>query len=81
MVFARGVAGADAYSWFRSEFATGETPQTEIIVTASVSDASQYLARSTSVYYVADSDQALYQATPQTTRPITTPTIGVTGGP
>lgn len=70
-----GVASADAYSWFRSEFATGETPQTEIIVTTSVSDASQYLARSTSVYYVADSDQELYQATPRTTR-----TIGLTGG-
>lgn len=74
VVFA-GVASADAYSWFRSEFATGKTPQTEIIVTTSVSDASQYLARSTSVYYVADSDQALYKATAQANR-----TIVLTGG-
>ena len=70
-----GVVTADAYFWFRSEFATGATPQTEIIVTTSISDASQYLFRSTSVYYVADSDQELYQATPLTTR-----TIPLTGG-
>lgn len=56
------VAAADAYAWFRSEFATGETPQTEIIVTTSVTDGNQYLSRNTSVYYVADTDKALYQA-------------------
>ena len=56
------VAAADAYSWFRSEFATGETPKTEIIITTSVSDGNQYLSRNTSVYYVADSDKALYEA-------------------
>lgn len=59
------VVGADAYMWFRSEFATGATPQTEIVITASVSDSNQYLARTTSVYYVADSDATLYwPATP-----------------
>ncbi|MCL2524478.1 MAG: hypothetical protein FWF20_01535 [Betaproteobacteria bacterium] len=57
-----GAVGLDAYAWFRSEFATGETPQTEIIVTATVSNREQYLARATSVYYVADADQGLYQA-------------------
>jgi len=57
-----GIAAADAYAWFRSEFATGETPTTEIIVTTSVSDGSQYISRNTSVYYVADSDKALYEA-------------------
>jgi len=56
------VAAADAYAWFRSEFATGETPQTEIIVTTSVSDGNRYLSRSTSVYYVSDHDKSLYQA-------------------
>lgn len=61
-VFASAVIAADAYSWFRSEFATGETPETEIIVTTSVSDGTRYLSRSTSVYYVADSDKALYEA-------------------
>lgn len=59
-VFFAGVASADAYSWFRSEFATGETPQTEIIVTTRVSDADQYLAHSTNIYYVADSDSRMY---------------------
>lgn len=70
-------ADADAYTWFRSEFATGETPQTEIIVTTSVSDARQYLARSTSIYYVADSDSRMYVYE----RPFQTQTknIGVTG--
>ena len=58
------VAGADAYSWFQSEFATGETPQTEIIITTSVGDAKQYLARSTSIYYVSDSDARIYEYTP-----------------
>lgn len=48
--------------WFRAEFATGDTPQTEIIVTTSVSDGTRYLSRNTSVYYVADSDKALYEA-------------------
>lgn len=72
-----GVVAADAYSWFRSEFATGATPQTEIIVTTSINDVNQYLAHSTSVYYVADSDQALYQAGPP--QP-TIRTIGLTGG-
>lgn len=57
-----GIVGADAYFWFRSEFAIGETPQSEIIVTASVSNRDQYLSRNTSVYYVADADQSLYQA-------------------
>lgn len=70
-------ASADAYTWFRSEFATGETPQTEIIVTASVSDANQYLARSTSIYYVADADSRMYVYEP----PIQAQTknVGVTG--
>lgn len=61
-VLASAVVAADAYSWFRAEFATGDTPQTEIIVTTSVSDGNQYLSRNTSVYYVADSDKALYEA-------------------
>lgn len=76
-VLVAGVASADAYSWFRSEFATGETPQTEIIVTASVSDANQFLARSTSIYYVADADSRMYVYEP----PVQTPTknMGVTG--
>ena len=46
-----------------SEFAPGATPRTEIIVTISVSDQYRYLARSTSAYYVADADYALYGLT------------------
>jgi len=46
-----------------SEFAPGATPRTEIIVTISVSDQYRYLARSTSAYYVADADYALYGVT------------------
>lgn len=67
------VAAADTYAWFHAEFATGETPQTEIIVTTSVTDSNQYVSRNTSVYYVADSDKILYESLP-------TRTIKVTGG-
>lgn len=56
------IAGADAYSWFQAEFATGETPKTEIVVTISVSEGNQYVSRTSSVYYTADSDKALYEA-------------------
>lgn len=54
-------AANDATQWFRSEFATGATPQTEIIVTSTVSDVRRLVARSTSVYYVADHDSRLYR--------------------
>lgn len=52
----------DAYAWFSSQFAPGATPKTEIVVTISVSDERRYYARATSVYYVTDSDRALYDA-------------------
>lgn len=54
------VGAADAYAWFDSEFAGGGTPSMEIIVNTSVTEANRYLARNTSVYYVADADQQLY---------------------
>jgi len=72
-VLATTVMATDAYAWFRSEFASGATPRTEIIVTTSVSDSHQYLSRSTSVYYVTDTDKLLYESLP-------TRTIRVTGG-
>ncbi|WP_229212411.1 hypothetical protein [Duganella sp. HH105] len=54
-------AGAwDSYEWFNAQFAPGATPKTEIIVTVSVSDQFRYVARTTSAYYVADSDRILY---------------------
>ncbi|WP_119155197.1 hypothetical protein [Caldimonas tepidiphila] len=49
-----------------SELASGDTPQTEIIVTASISDTSKYLARITTAYYVADKDRTLYESQSQT---------------
>ena len=70
------IVGADAYMWFSSEFATGATPQMEILITTSVSDGRQYLARNTSVYYVADADSALYR----TPTPVPVRSIGVIGG-
>ncbi|TFW31395.1 hypothetical protein [Duganella callida] len=57
---AAGAGGWDAYDWFNAQFAPGDTPKTEIIVTVSVSDQYRYLARSTSAYYVADTDRTLY---------------------
>lgn len=55
------LAGAsDAFHWFHSQFAPGATPKTELIVTLSVSDQFRYYARSTSAYYVADTDRELY---------------------
>jgi len=53
-------AGWDPYDLNNAQFAPGETPKTEIIVTLSVSDQYRYLARTTSAYYVADSDRELY---------------------
>lgn len=50
----------NADMWFRSQFASGQTPKSEIVVTLSLSDARNYLARSTNIYYVADSDTQLY---------------------
>jgi hypothetical protein len=50
----------DALHWFRSEFAAGQTPRAEILVTTSIGDQGRYLARTTAVYYVADSDISLY---------------------
>ena len=70
------IAGTDAYMWFQSEFATGATPQMEILVNTSVTDRLQYLARNTSVYYVADADAMLYQDR----RPAPVQSIRVIGG-
>lgn len=66
----------DAYRWLNSEFARGPTPQSEIIVTVSLSDSAQYLGRVTNVYYVADTDESLYAQAPA---PVVYP-IPVRGG-
>lgn len=53
-------AAVDAYNWYDSEFASGPTPRTELIITASVTDQYRYYARASHTYYVADGDRALY---------------------
>ncbi|XLZ71241.1 hypothetical protein ABT364_04555 [Massilia sp. SR12] len=61
--FARTVgigAAIDAYKWYDSENASGSTPRTELIITASISDQYRYYARASNTYYVADGDRALY---------------------
>jgi hypothetical protein len=50
----------DALNWFRSEFASGKTPKTEILVTVSVSTRDRYVARTTNAYYISDEDRPLY---------------------
>lgn len=56
-----GAAGGhDLYRYHTSIFAPGDTPQTELLVTVSVSDQFRYFARTTTAYYVADADRALY---------------------
>ena len=62
------IGGQDAYAWFRSQFATGATPKTEIVVNLSLADEQRYYARSTSVYYTLDTDRALYDAASQPTK-------------
>ncbi|MDY0963529.1 hypothetical protein [Massilia sp. CFBP9026] len=57
-----GVYGFDAHRWFTAQFAPGDTPRTEMIVTVSVADEQRYYTRNTSVYYTSDEDLALYDA-------------------
>lgn len=71
------VGAFDAYRWMTSEFSAGPTPQLEVIVTVSASDAAQYLGRATNVYYVANGDAMLYSPPPA---PPALYNIAVTGG-
>jgi hypothetical protein len=50
----------DALHWFRTQFAAGQTPNMEIVVTVSASTKKRYLARSTNIYYVTEGDRSLY---------------------
>jgi len=56
------VAAADLSRLFNSDNASGATPQTEIMVSVSVSNQNQYLALSKNTYYVTDADINLYRA-------------------
>lgn len=61
---------ADSAHWLRSEFASGPTPRTEIVVTASVSSADRYYMQSTSAYYTSDADFSLYENWPTSALPV-----------
>lgn len=60
-----GAAALDGYQYTHARFAKGATPQTELLVTVSVSDQYRYYARSSSAYYVADADRTLYGIAPE----------------
>jgi hypothetical protein len=62
-----GFAAKDAYHYTHAKFDQGATPQTELLVTVSVSDQYRYYARSSSAYYVADTDRTLYGFPPEPT--------------
>lgn len=51
-----GAATYDIYNFINSKYASGPTPKTELVVTASVSDNDRYYANSTNVYYTTYSD-------------------------
>ena len=56
-----GLAAAyDWTSWVNQEYARGATPRHELIVTTSLVKNSQFIARRTDAYYVADWDWTLY---------------------
>lgn len=71
-------ATIDWDSWFNSHYASGATPQHELVVTASVSNETQILGQRTDVYYIADGDRPLYQLPPPAPPP--PPKMMVTGG-
>ena len=50
----------DALHWFRSEFAAGQTPRTELFITVSITDSRRFLSRSSNAYYITDADKHLY---------------------
>lgn len=54
-----GVA-VDAYRWFSSEYASGATPRTELLVSVSVFDSQRYYARINDAYYTNDDNWGLY---------------------
>jgi uncharacterized lipoprotein YajG len=67
-------AARDWHEWVEREYANGNTPQYELIVTTSATNNVQYIARRTDVYYIADPDNRLYHQN-QTLK-----SMAVTGG-
>ena len=70
----RLTAARDWHQWLEREYANGDTPQHELIVTTSASNSAQYVARRTDVYYISDADNRLYGP------PDRTVNIKITGG-
>lgn len=59
-----GAVAADSAWWLRSEFASGPTPRTELIVTTNISSNDRYYAQTTNAYYTSDTDWHLYAQQP-----------------
>lgn len=59
-------AGMEGFDWLsnevkgRGKYASGPVPRSEIVLTASVADASRIVARRSNIYYTMDEDAALY---------------------
>ncbi len=56
-----GAVAYDGHQALTSEFARGDTPATEILITVHVSEGDRYIAHRSLVYYAADSDRLLYE--------------------
>ena len=71
-----GLAGAADWSEYNNYLATGPTPDYELVVTVSISNAKEIVGQRTDVYYISDIDKNLYVS------PATTPlqSIKVRGG-
>ena len=50
------------YDQFDPKYASGETPQHEVIITVNAADHARYVSSVSNVYYIADSDAALYKS-------------------
>lgn len=76
------VGDYDWRQWYYSEYPGGATPIGELVVTLSVSNASQILGQRTEVYYIADVDERLYTATPTAPppEPPPPPRMNIKGG-
>jgi hypothetical protein len=60
------------FYWHGSEFADGEVPQREIVLSINLTNKAQYIISDTRSYYISDRDDALYRPTlPMRNIPIT----------
>lgn len=59
-----GLAASDVWRWQTSQFAQGPTPEVELMVNVSAVRDGVYLARTSEIFFIADSDVALYTPPP-----------------